>query len=119
MKWTRRDTRYLTVIAMLSAVLLVLLSVDQVGPLVMSLVQDDPQQPVKVDGGTFHPSRDGVGVIIDDAPTLQKRSTPPARVEQGKVIRIQPGMTRSELAKALGMSPDDLPPSDEIGVVDE
>ena len=118
MKWTRRDTRYVTLIVMLSAVLLVLLFVDQVG-LVMSLVQDDAQQPVKVDGGTLHPSRDGVGVIIDDAPTFQKRSTPPARMEQDKVIRIRPGMTRSELAKALGLSPDDLPPSDEIGVVDE
>lgn len=119
MKWTRRDTVYLSAITLLSIVLVLLLLVDWNRPVTTSFAQEDVTQPVKVDGGTFYPSGDGAGVIIDDTPRLQKLPVPATNVERIKPVRITPDMTRSELAEALGIAPEDLPRSEEIGVIDD
>lgn len=119
MKWTRRDTAYLSVILLLSAVLAVLLLADQIGSAIAPLVHDETRQPVKVGGDPLYSSGDGNGVIIDNMPELHKVEPVVSSRRQSRIIEITPGMTRAEMATALGVSPDDLPPSEEIGVVDD
>jgi len=104
MKWTSRDTVYLSVIVVLSTV----------------LAAATREKPASVYGGlptgvpaadlrTSYPLAESVSIEVDSPPLLQMVPVEEDRVEYLRAVEITPETTPEELAKALNMRVEDLP----------
>lgn len=110
MKWTTRDTAYLAVTLLLVTLLGVLLFKDLRS---QDASRTDRYQRVELEGGALYPSEGGTGMNRTEV-KLHRTPSPGTARTQSRIIRITPGMTRAEIAEALGMQPDELPPN--VGV---